>query len=76
MLIVDAVIMPACSKLNYTEEMVAANKYSAFDENFYTAPASITGLPAVVVGGVQLVGSAFSDNKLFALADIYEKEGK
>ena len=72
----DAVIMPACSKLNYTEEMVAANKYSAFDENFYTAPASITGLPAVVVGGVQLVGSAFSENKLFALADIYEKEGK
>ena len=72
----DAVLMPACSVEKYTEDMVAANKSMAYEENFYTAPASITGLPAVVVGGVQLVGKAFSEGKLFAAGEIIEKEGK
>lgn len=72
----DAVLMPACSALEYTQAQVEANKYMAYEENFYTAPASITGLPAVVAGGVQLVGKAFSENVLFALAAMYEKEGK
>ncbi len=72
----DAVIMPACSTLAYTEAQVQENKYISFEENFYTAPASITGLPAVVAGGVQLVGSAFSENALFRAAELYEKEGR
>lgn len=65
----DAVLMPACSALSYTEEQVEANEYMAFEENFYTAPASITGLPAVVVGGVQLVGPAFSEQALLGVAE-------
>ncbi len=72
----DAVIMPACSKMEYSEELVSENKYLCYEENFYTAPASITGLPAVVVGGVQLVGKAFSDTTLLNIANLYEKEGK
>ncbi len=72
----DAVLMPACSKMVYTEDVVRSNKYMAFNENFYTAPASVTGLPAVVSGGVQLVGKAFSENALFTLAEKLEKEGK
>ena len=72
----DAVLMPACSKLAYTEADVKANKYLVFEENFYTAPASITGLPAVVVGGVQIVGRAFSEMALLDLAKTCEKEGK
>ena len=72
----DAVLMPACSKLEYTEELVKTDKHIAFCENFYTAPASITGLPAVVAGGVQMVGKVFSENKLFDLAKNLEKEGK
>ncbi len=72
----DAVLMPACSTLEYTEEAVKNDKYMAFTENFYTAPASISGLPAVVSGGVQLVGKAFSESKLFTLAEKLEKEGK
>jgi Asp-tRNA(Asn)/Glu-tRNA(Gln) amidotransferase A subunit family amidase len=47
-----------------------------FTENFYTAPASITGLPAVVVDGVQFVGKSFSENSLLSLAKVIEKEGK
>ena len=68
----DAVIMPACSKNEYKDE----DKYMAFEENLYTAPASITGLPAVVCGGVQIVGKAFSDSLILDIAEIAEKEGK
>ncbi|MBE6702367.1 MAG: hypothetical protein E7585_03025 [Ruminococcaceae bacterium] len=66
----DAVLMPACSKMAYTDAD------SAFEENKYTAPASITGLPAVVAGGVQLIGPAFADSALLDLAKILVKEGK
>ena len=68
----DAVLMPAAAKA-YTEEDVKADKYISFKENIYTAPAAITGLPALVVGGVQLVGAAFSDGSLLELARIYER---
>ena len=60
----DAVLMPATSTTAYTEESV---KDRAYDENLYTAPASITGLPAVVADGVQLVGKAFSEEAILAL---------
>ena len=72
----DAVIMPAASALSYTEKQIAENKYMAFEENFYTAPASITGLPAVVAGGVQLVGKAFSEKTLLLCAKMITKEGR
>ncbi len=72
----DAVLMPACSKLSYTMDDVKADKYIAFDEALYTAPASVTGLPAVVVGGVQLIGKAFNDLALLDAAAAYEKEDK
>lgn len=71
----DAVLMPACSTMAYTEEQVAENKHVAFEENLYTAPASITGLPAVVAGGVQIVGRAFSEGALLDVAKMMG-EGK
>ena len=66
----DAVLMPAVSKSAYTAED------SAFVENKYTAPAQMAGLPAVVAAGVQVMGPAFSDGKLLALAALLAKEGK
>ncbi len=66
----DAVILPACSKKSYSVEEAKENKYIALEESLYTAPASITGLPAVVTQGVQLIGKAFSENSLLDLADI------
>ncbi len=71
----DAILMPAVSKTAYSEEFIKENKYFCYEENFYTAPASITGLPALVCGGVQLVGRAFSEGTLFSIAKIHEKEG-
>ena len=70
-----AVIMPVCSKTSYSESDVKENKYISFDEALYIAPAFISGLPSVVVGGAQIVGPAFSENALFELARIIEKEG-
>ena len=70
----DAVLMPACSKAAYTEADIANAPYVAFEENKFTAPASISGLPAVVAGGVQLMGKAFSENTLLALAEMLCKE--
>lgn len=72
----DAVLMPVCSKTNYTKADTDANTYIAYEESLYTAPASITGLPRAVVGKVQLVGKAFSENSLLDLAAKVGKEGK
>ena len=64
-----AILIPACAKRAYTLDDVQANPYLALEENRFTAPAAITGLPALVAGGVQLVGPAFSDVALLSLAD-------
>ncbi len=60
----DAVLMPAASRKAYTAESVSD---MAYEENLFTAPASITGLPAVVADGVQLVGKVFSEKALLEL---------
>ena len=72
----DALLLPACSAKCYALEAVQQNKYLAFHENVFTAPASISGMPAVIVGGVQLMGPAFSENSLLDLAQTYGKEGQ
>ena len=72
----DALLLPACSKRSYTEKEASENKYISYDESLYTAPAAITGLPVMVVNGVQLVGKAFSENSLLDLAKKIEGEGK
>ena len=66
----DAVMLPAYSKMSYAEND------DVFVENKYTAPASVTGLPTVVAGGVQLMGAAFTDGMLLDLASILEKGDK
>jgi aspartyl-tRNA(Asn)/glutamyl-tRNA(Gln) amidotransferase subunit A len=70
----DALLLPACAKTAYAP--AGASLTLAFEENAYTAPASITGMPAVIFGGVQLIGKPFSDASLLSLAKSYEKEGK
>ena len=72
----DAVLMPACAKTAYTLSDVEANPYLAFEETLFTAPASITGMPAVVAGGVQLMGPAFSESSLLDVAESYEEVAK
>ena len=71
----DAVLLPACSQMSYTEEQVSKDKYIAFEENRYTAPATLAGLPAVVAGGVQLIGKANTEHALLDVAKILAGEG-
>jgi len=66
----DAILMPACSVGRYTKAWMAAHDFAAFEENRYTAPASLTGLPTVVAGGVQLVGDALCEGMLLSAAEI------
>ena len=72
----DAILLPACSKMEYTEADVKKDKYIAFEENRYTAPATLAGLPAVVVGGVQLIGKTFSEEALLDVATLLAEEGR
>lgn len=72
----DAVLLPAVSKNAYSIDEVKANPALCYEENSFTAPASITGLPALVAGGVQFIANAFDEGKLLAIADMIEKEGK
>ena len=72
----DAVLLPACSQMIYTEEQVIADKYIAFEENRYTAPATLAGLPAVVAGGVQLIGRANAEHTLLNVAKLLAGEGR
>ncbi len=69
----DAVILPAAGSMEYTKAQIDADKYISYKENVYTAPASITGLPAVVCGGAQLIGKAFSEKTLLDYAKMCER---
>ncbi len=70
----DALLMPAYSKAEFEGYPIEEAFEKVFDESRYTATASITGMPAVVSKGVQLVGDYFCDGKLLALAKALEKE--
>lgn len=72
----DAVLMPVCSKTVYTEQLVKENTDISFEENLYTSPAMLTGLPFAVAGGVQLIGGAFSEGTLIASARVIENAKK
>ena len=72
----DAILLPVASRTAFCPKCVG-NKYTlSYDENLYTAPASITGMPVVALAGVQLIGNAFTENKLYYLAEMIEKEAK
>jgi len=70
----DALLMPAYSKAEFEGYPIAEAFEKVCGESRYTAAASITGMPAVVAKGVQLVGDYFCDGKLLALAKALEKE--
>ena len=70
----DALLMPTYSKADFETYDVVDAFNKVYEESLFTAPASITGMPAVVTKGVQLVGNYFADSKLLSLAKVLEKE--
>lgn len=72
----DAVLIPACSKTEYESYDISAAFEKVFEESVFTSVANLIGVPALVSGGVQLMGKHFSDGLLLSLAACGEKEVK
>lgn len=72
----DAILLPACSKTSYEGYDISGAFQKVFTEGLYTSLANLIGTPALVSGGVQLMGKHFSESLLLSLADSAEGEGK
>ena len=63
----DAVLCPACGASSYESYDIKDAFGKVFEESIFTASANLTGVPALVGCGVQLVGSQFSESMLLSL---------
>ena len=70
----NAILAPACGKAEYAPYDAKEAFSKVFEESLYTAVPSITGLPAMVTGGVQLVADSFRESILLSIAHTLEKE--
>ena len=68
----DAVLAPACSKAEYAPYDTADAFEKVFAESLFTAVPSITGMPAMVTGGVQLMADSFKESVLLSIAKSVE----
>ncbi len=72
----DALLTPACSKTAYEAYDIHEAFGKVFAESVFTAVPNLIGTPALVCGGVQLMGDHFAESVLLSLAAVTEKEGK
>lgn len=72
----DAILIPACSKTSYDAYDIKDAFGKVFDESIFTAVANLIGIPALVSGGVQLMGKHFDENVLLSLAHSVERKGE
>lgn len=70
----NAIITPACSKLSYEKYDLTEAFTKVFEESVFTAIPSVTGLPAMVTGGIQLIADSFKESTLLSVAHSIEKE--
>ena len=68
----DLLLTPACSKTAYSADDFADELKAVYNEMYFSALASITGIPAIAAGGVQLMADSFCENKLFSAAAVLE----
>ncbi len=72
----DAVLTPVCSKSAYSAYDIKDAFVKVFEEGVFTAIANLIGTPALVSGGVQLMGKHFSESTLLSLAGCAERVGE
>lgn len=72
----DAILTPACSKHAYTAYDIKDAFGKVFEESVFTAAANLIGTPALVSGGVQLLGDHFGESILLSLAGSAERAGE
>ena len=70
----DALLTPVSSKTSYQSYDTLEAFDKVFEESIFTAVPSITGLPAVVTKGVQLIADSFKESILLSIANSVEKE--
>lgn len=70
----DAILTPVCSKSEYASYDTKDAFGKVFEESIFTAVPSITGLPAMISGGVQLIADSFKESTLLSIANTLEKE--
>ena len=70
----DAILTPVCSSASFEAYDIKDAFEKVFKESIFTATANLIGVPALVSGGVQLMGKAFGEGTLLALAESTEKE--
>ncbi len=72
----DAVLTPVCSKTAYQAYDIKEAFETVFNESVFTAVANLIGVPALVSGKVQLMGSHFDESILLSLAGSIERAGE
>ncbi len=72
----DAVLIPACSKTEYEAYAIEDAFEKVFAESVFTAVPNLIGTPALVSGGVQLLGKAFDESTLLSLASAAERKSE
>ncbi len=72
----DAALTPVCSRTSYAAYDIRDAFETVFEESVFTAMANLIGVPALVSGGVQLMGRHFSENLLLSLAANTERAGE
>ena len=72
----DAVLTPVCSKTSYEAYDIKDAFNKVFSESIFTAVPNLIGTPALVSGGVQLMGGHFTDGKLLSIAASVERMGE
>lgn len=64
----DAILAPACSQTGYAPYDTADAFEKVFEESLFTAIPSITGMPAMVTKGVQLIADSYKESVLLSIA--------
>ena len=72
----DAVLAPVCSKTEFATYDINDAFMNVFKESVFTALVNLIGTPALVSGGVQLMGKHFSEATLLSLAGSIERAGE
>ncbi len=72
----DAILAPAISKTEYLSYDIMDAPEVIAKESVFTAIPNLVGTPALVSGGVQLMGNHFDEGMLFSLAKVVERSGK
>lgn len=69
----DAILAPVCSAASYAPYDVKEAFTKVFEESIFTAIPNLTGMPAMVTKGVQLIADVFKENTLLSIAHSTEE---